>query len=182
MGGPNTHGDGAAYLTEQAARLDAVEKRAARAGLERPESRRLRQWAGKSAPASYLRTGVNGWVRGTQSAGSTMDALGDAAGILITEAGDYDIVAMQRGNGTDGSVAFINLSVNGDRDALRLAAGGVWTFDHSAGDRSFSTARYMGPVAAGSLITAGPVNTAGRDALAYTSSDYDGSIFIRRIS
>lgn len=144
----------------------------------------LAEWGVKSGPNQHVGApggaNANSWYRGYDSGGS-IDATIYPLGILIGEDAIYEAVAKQRGNGSNPGSAYITLGINGNRQALEDRPGGAWFHDHSSTNYTSSESRYVGPLARGEIVTAGPPAGMG-SALYYGSSGLYGGIWIRRLS
>jgi hypothetical protein len=142
---------------------------------------RSQEWAAKGGPKNITGAYRTTWEKGLDS-GGTIDAHSDAGGILIGEAGIYEITAQQRG-GPNANPAndYIGIALDGDRSALENRAGGVWTHDHCPGSNLFTTSRYIGALNAGERITAGHFQTSP-NYLSYGPESIRGTLTVRRIS
>ena len=105
-------------------------------------------------------------------------------GILVQEAGEYEILAQQRSSAATGAgdaSGYICLAIDGNRDILESREDCMFTHDHTAQQATFASSSYIGGIPANTLITAGaPVVYADR--LAYGAGSYVGVLTVRRIS
>lgn len=159
-------------------RLTLLERRLARGFGARP----WQDWAIKSGPTSCASDYLNVWARGLDSGGS-LDSTMFPGGILVKEAGEYDILAQQRGANdvTLSDTGYISLGINGSRSALEGRADGVFSHDHTGTPSGFTSSAYIGFLPAGSIITAGPTSALA-SRLLYAAPTYIGTLKIRRIS
>lgn len=159
-------------------RLTLLERRLAR-GFGSPV---WQDWAAKGGPTLNVTDYVNGWAKGVD-AGMTLDATSNVQGILIGTDGVYEVTAEQRGGdvGAGDASSFLCLALAGNRGALETREGGIFSHDHTSSAYSFSTSRYIGPLLAGELITAGPPSTYATR-MVYAGATVNGTIWVRRIS
>lgn len=134
-------------------------------------------WAYKKGPTSYISAYKNDWESGGGE-GDSLDPTSSSDGINILKDGLYEIRAVQRSNGTDG---YINVSLNGSRDALEDAAESMWNHDHSSIDGNYSESNFIGWLTAGNRITAGPPSSSRSTSLSYRSKGYTGTIKVKRL-
>ena len=165
-------------------RISGLERRIVRAAqaVDLDPLRNGQEWGMKGAPTSQVAQHVNRWFKAVDSGGS-VDAKVNTDGILINEAGVYEITARQRVAGT--SSAYSSLAIDGDRAALDSRLDGIFDHDHAAAADHFTQSRYVGTLPANTLITYGP--PAGQAASVQYTTEVDGATFtgtllVRRIS
>jgi microcystin-dependent protein len=139
------------------------------------------EWAAKAGPSSWVSTYRATFAIGRDT-GGTVDAHTNASAIIIGMTGQYEVVAMQRGNGVGVPNGYIGLGLNGSRTDLQGRTTGVWYHDHSAANNQYTTSRYIGLLNAGELITCGAPDATTAGYLSHDASSHTGGITVRRIS
>lgn len=139
-------------------------------------------WGGKSGPTAWSSAYKATWARGVDSAG-VVNAGVNTQGVLIGLTGIYECSLYLRG-GASGNGPHGALALNGDRVSFEnrstnLPMSGLWTHDHPAATKNFSTSHYLGQLLAGDLITGGAGDTSFD--LIVGSPAYTGMLTVRRV-
>ena len=135
-------------------------------------------WAGKFGPTSYNAPHIVNYTSG-RGYGNSLDFTTYGTGLLVKVTGQYEVRAVQRGNGSGNP--YIALAINGDRAALEGRTSGIFTHDHTVDTGQYTESSYIGLLNSGELITAGPVNSTESSFLVYNSPSYMGSLIIKRM-
>lgn len=137
-------------------------------------------WAAKYGPTSYGTAFKANFSGGRGYNDKYFDWTTYGNGILIKVTGQYEVRAVQRSNGT--GLAYINLSLNGDRDTLIARTSGIYFGDSSPDNTQYTTSSYIGQLNANEIISCGAPNTTVSGYLVYSSNDYDGTLLIKRLT
>lgn len=130
-------------------------------------------FAWKEGPSSFNAAWKFNWAK-SGSKGTSLDAATYGYGILVNEAGWYNVDTWWRGNQGN----YMGIGINGDRGSLEGADSyGLWGHDHTYGNGAWTHSRYIGYLEAGWIISSGSPSSGGGN---YDSEGYSGGLVMMR--